>query len=286
MASEELADRLQVGLPTLRDIVNALAWPGRDPREDLPPPRIKKKILEFEALQVDTELEGTVLNVVDFGAFVDIGLKESGLVHISQLANRYVKSPYDVVSVGDVVSVWVLSVDKERKRVALTMIPPGTKPTRPQPGKKPLWTQSGGTRSSGGGKKQPGDTHPQKPPRTPQPGGSGLRPQPRPQAPPPAGTPQTEGQPSAAPPPRPARTPPRRPAPPPKPQGAPPGKHKKPMSTFGELAALLDERSRDQAAPPPEAQPPSGPRSQAEDAGDESARAERPGPPAEGTPPA
>ena len=72
------------------------------------------------------ELKGTVLNVVDFGAFVDIGLKDSGLVHISQLANRYIKSPHDVVSVGDVVTVWVMSVDQDRKRVSLTMVKPGT----------------------------------------------------------------------------------------------------------------------------------------------------------------
>ena len=81
------------------------------------------------------ELKGTVLNVVDFGAFIDIGLKDSGLVHISQMANRYVKSPYDVVAVGDVVTVWVLAVDKERRRVSLTMIQPGTE--RKPPEKKP-----------------------------------------------------------------------------------------------------------------------------------------------------
>ena len=81
------------------------------------------------------ELKGTVLNVVDFGAFVDIGLKDSGLVHISQLANRYVKSPHDVVSVGDVVTVWVMGVDQERKRVSLTMVKPGTERHRgPQSG--------------------------------------------------------------------------------------------------------------------------------------------------------
>ena len=76
------------------------------------------------------ELKGTVLNVVDFGAFVDIGLKDSGLVHISQLANRYVKSPHDVVSVGDVVTVWVMGVNQERKRVSLTMVKPGTERQR------------------------------------------------------------------------------------------------------------------------------------------------------------
>ena len=127
-----MADRLQVGVPTVRDILDALARPGRDPREDLPPPIFKKGILKLEDLQPGMELKGTVLNVVDFGAFIDIGLKDSGLVHISQMANRYVKSPYDVVAVGDVVNVWVLAVDKERHRVSLTMIQPGTERKPPE----------------------------------------------------------------------------------------------------------------------------------------------------------
>ena len=118
-----------------RDILDALARPGRDPREDLPPPIFKKGVLKLEDLQPGMELKGTVLNVVDFGAFIDIGLKDSGLVHISQMANRYVKSPYDVAAVGDVVTVWVLAVDKERRRVSLTMIQPGTE--RKPPEKKP-----------------------------------------------------------------------------------------------------------------------------------------------------
>src|SRR5207302_8014904 len=126
LSAEEVATRLGVGAPTCRDIIDALARPGRDPREDLPPPIFKKGILKIEDLQTGMELKGTVLNVVDFGAFVDIGLKDSGLVHISRMANRYVKSPYDVVAVGDVVTVWVLSVDQERHRVSLTMIQPGT----------------------------------------------------------------------------------------------------------------------------------------------------------------
>jgi protein Tex len=122
----ELSRELEVGEFTLRDIVEALARPERDPREDLPKPIFKKGILKIEDLTAGMELKGTVLNVVDFGAFVDIGLKDSGLVHISQLANRYVKSPHDVVSVGDVVTVWVMGVDHERKRVSLTMVKPGT----------------------------------------------------------------------------------------------------------------------------------------------------------------
>ena len=108
--------------------------PERDPREDLPKPIFKKGILKIEDLTAGMELKGTVLNVVDFGAFVDIGLKDSGLVHISQLANRYVKSPHDVVSVGDVVTVWVMGVDHERKRVSLTMVKPGTERQRGQQG--------------------------------------------------------------------------------------------------------------------------------------------------------
>src|SRR2546421_1898584 len=126
-----------IGVPTARDILDALARPGRDPREDLPPPIFKKGILKLEDLQAGMELKGTVLNVVDFGAFVDIGLKDSGLVHISQMANRYIKSPYDVVAVSDIVSVWVLNVDKDRHRVSLTMIRPGTerKPGERAPGR-------------------------------------------------------------------------------------------------------------------------------------------------------
>jgi uncharacterized protein len=126
----ELAKELGIGEFTLRDIIEALGRPERDPRDDLPKPIFKKGILKLEDLTAGMELKGTVLNVVDFGAFVDIGLKDSGLVHISQLANRYIKSPHDVVSVGDVVNVWVMSVDQERKRVSLTMVKPGTERQR------------------------------------------------------------------------------------------------------------------------------------------------------------
>jgi uncharacterized protein len=106
----EIAQRLKAGEPTVHDIFDALARPGRDPREDLPPPIFKKGVLKLEDITQGMELKGSVLNVVPFGAFVDIGLKESGLVHISQMANRYIKSPYDVVAVGDVVTVWVMEV--------------------------------------------------------------------------------------------------------------------------------------------------------------------------------
>ncbi|WP_165073468.1 Tex-like N-terminal domain-containing protein [Paludisphaera rhizosphaerae] len=138
-----LAKELEVGEPTLKDIIEALGRPERDPRDDLPKPIFKKGILKLEDLTAGMELKGTVLNVVDFGAFVDIGLKDSGLVHISQLANRFIKSPHDVVSVGDVVTVWVMSVDQDRKRVSLTMVKPGTERHR-----------GGGGPGGGGGRRE------------------------------------------------------------------------------------------------------------------------------------
>lgn len=117
----ELATELQCGEPTLRDIIEALKRPGRDPREDLPPPLLRSDVLDLEDLNEDMVLTGTVRNVVDFGAFVDIGVTQDGLVHISELADRFVKHPLDVVSVGDTVKVRVLSVDKRRNRIALSM---------------------------------------------------------------------------------------------------------------------------------------------------------------------
>jgi transcriptional accessory protein Tex/SPT6 len=128
---EGLAAQLDAGALLLRDILAQLSRPGRDPREDLPPPIFKKGVIKLDDLAQGMELQGTVLNVVDFGAFVDIGLHDTGLVHISQLANRYVRDPHDVVSVGDIVKVWVHEIDKTRRRVSLTMIAPGTE--RPQP---------------------------------------------------------------------------------------------------------------------------------------------------------
>lgn len=123
--SEQLADELEVGTPTLTDICEALSRPGRDPRSNLPGPVFKRGVLNLEDLADGMELQGTILNVVDFGAFVDIGLKDSGLVHISQLSGNFVKSPHDVVAVGDVVTVWVLDIDQQRRRVGLTMVKPG-----------------------------------------------------------------------------------------------------------------------------------------------------------------
>jgi uncharacterized protein len=131
--------QLKVGTLTLHDIITQLTRPGRDPRDSLPPPIFKQGILKLDDLVPGMELRGTVLNVVDFGAFVDIGLKDSGLVHISQLADKYVKDPHEVVSVGDVVKVWVLEVDKQRRRVSLTMIAPGSKRAEapPHAGERP-----------------------------------------------------------------------------------------------------------------------------------------------------
>ncbi|MCI3922740.1 RNA-binding transcriptional accessory protein [Paenibacillus sp. TRM 82003] len=119
-----VAEKLDVGVPTLRDILDSLKRPGRDPREELPPPIFKTDVLQLEDLKVGMELQGTVRNVIDFGAFVDIGLKNDGLVHISQLADKFVKHPMDVVSVGDNVTVWVLGVDLAKGRVSLTMKKP------------------------------------------------------------------------------------------------------------------------------------------------------------------
>jgi transcriptional accessory protein Tex/SPT6 len=128
---EQLAAESNVGAMTLRDIMAQLARPGRDPREALPSPIFKKGVLKVDDLSPGMELDGTVLNVVDFGAFVDIGLKDSGLVHISQLSGRYVQDPHEVAAVGDIVKVWVLEVDKQRRRVSLTMIKPGTRRESP-----------------------------------------------------------------------------------------------------------------------------------------------------------
>lgn len=115
------AKTLDVGEPTLKDIVEALQKPGRDPREALPPPLFRRDVLTMEDLKPGMELEGTIGNVVDFGAFVDIGVKQAGLVHISQIGERYIKHPMEAVAVGDIVKVKVLDVDLTRGRIALTM---------------------------------------------------------------------------------------------------------------------------------------------------------------------
>lgn len=118
------SEELGIGEITLKDIIEALMKPGRDPRDELPKPLLKKDVLKMEDLQKGMELQGTVRNVVDFGAFVDIGVKQDGLVHISKLSSRFVKHPLDLVSVGDVVTVWVEQVDVNKQRVSLTMLEP------------------------------------------------------------------------------------------------------------------------------------------------------------------
>lgn len=117
----ELAEVLEVGLPTLTDIFDNLIKPGRDPRDELPKPILRSDVLKMEDLREGMILKGTVRNVVDFGAFVDIGVKQDGLVHVSQMADHYVKNPLEVISVGDVVEVKVISIDLERGRIGLSM---------------------------------------------------------------------------------------------------------------------------------------------------------------------
>jgi uncharacterized protein len=118
---KDLAALLEVGEPTLIDILESLAKPGRDPRDELPAPLLRQDVLSMQDLKEGMILNGTVRNIVDFGAFVDIGVKQDGLVHISQLANRYIKSPFEVIKVGDVVKVKVIKVDPERGRISLSM---------------------------------------------------------------------------------------------------------------------------------------------------------------------
>ncbi len=117
----EMAKELDVGELTLKDIIEELSKPGRDPREDLPKPILRSDVLKFEDLKEDMILNGTVRNVTDFGAFIDIGVKHDGLVHISQLSNRFVKNPSEIVSVGDIVKVKVIGIDTERQKVSLSM---------------------------------------------------------------------------------------------------------------------------------------------------------------------
>ena len=116
-----LAEELGIGELTLKDIIKELMKPGRDPREDMPKPVLKSDVLDMEDLKPGMRLKGTVRNVIDFGAFVDIGVHQDGLVHISQITDRYIKHPLDALSIGDVVEVEVLSVDVKKKRISLTM---------------------------------------------------------------------------------------------------------------------------------------------------------------------
>ena len=118
---QKLAEDCAIGVPTMLDIVKELVKPGRDPRDELPAPILRTDVLELKDLKPGMVLTGTVRNVIDFGAFVDIGVHQDGLVHISQIARRRVKHPSEVVKVGDVVKVAVLEVDEKRGRISLSM---------------------------------------------------------------------------------------------------------------------------------------------------------------------
>lgn len=121
LGKEFVSEKLEIGLPTLNDIIKELLKPGRDPRDELPKPILRTDVLDIKDLKEDMELTGTVRNVIDFGAFVDIGVHQDGLLHISQICDRYIKHPSEVLKVGDIVKVRVLSVDVNKKRIALTM---------------------------------------------------------------------------------------------------------------------------------------------------------------------
>jgi uncharacterized protein len=252
---EELSSKFHVPPPTIHDLLESLSRPGRDPREDLPAPVFKKNILKLEDLEAGMELRGTVLNVVDFGAFVDVGLKDSGLVHISQMANRFIRTPYEVVAVGDVVTVWVMNVDTERRRVSLTMLAPGTE-RRPE--RRPPQGRGGPSHDGA-----PGDRPPQG-----ERGGQGRGPRrgppqgqprgPRQDGPPRRGGPRQDGPPRSdearSLPPR--QLPPRKP---PKPKPLPTLstdaiEGKAALRTFGELEAFF--KAKEPKAPEPT--PPTG----------------------------
>ena len=119
---EKLAEEIGVGIPTLKDMIAELQKPGRDPRDELPKPVLRTDVLDIKDLTPGMELTGTVRNVIDFGAFVDIGVHQDGLVHISRMADKFIRHPAEVVKVGDVVKVWVVSVDEKKQRIALTMV--------------------------------------------------------------------------------------------------------------------------------------------------------------------
>jgi uncharacterized protein len=266
----ELAGELGVGELTLKDILAQLARPGHDPREDLPPPLFKREILKFEDLKPGMELRGSVLNVVDFGAFVDIGLKDTGLVHISQMSNRYVKDPHDVVSVGDIVRVWVKDIEKERRRVSLTMVAPGSERTRPERRERTDQRQQGGP-GGGGGDRGPRRRHdrPRRPPQHAPAGQSGPAAG-APEGAAVAATAQGQATQTAPPPKKPytgggrggppgAKRPFKQHKPPPPPPKLTKAKQegRVPLQTFAELAVFLKKKAEGEpkpvAAPPPPA---------------------------------
>lgn len=124
LGQETVAEKIGVGIPTMLDIVKELMQPGRDPRDELPPPMLRTDVMDMNDLKPGMELQGTVRNVIDFGAFVDIGVHQDGLVHISQITDKFIKHPSEVLKVGQVVTVWVIAVDVNKKRISLTMKKP------------------------------------------------------------------------------------------------------------------------------------------------------------------
>jgi len=175
----KLASELGAGILTVRDILENLAKPNRDPRESQPPLMFRKTALKFENLTPGVELVGTILNVTDFGAFVDIGLHESGFLHVSQMAAGYIRNPHEKVAVGDTVRLWVVETDAAKKRISLTLLPPGTikqthksedkereKPPRERSPRPPRPVGGGGGGGGGGerrefsGKPREGQSHP------------------------------------------------------------------------------------------------------------------------------
>lgn len=169
----QLAAELGVGTHLLEDILTSLTRPGIDPRDNLPPPVFRRGIMKLEDLAAGMELSGTVLNVVDFGVFVDIGLSDSGLVHISRLADRFIRDPHEVVGVGDVLKVWVVDVDKNRRRVSLTAIAPGSeRPVHAPRERQPREQRQPRERQPQSGQQQERPRNQQRPPRQQQPGGN------------------------------------------------------------------------------------------------------------------
>lgn len=252
---EVYAAKTGMSISVIKDVFHLLANPRHDPRDDQPMPIFRKSILKIEDLKPGQELRGTVLNVVDFGAFVDIGLKDSGLVHISQMANRYIKNPYELLAVGDVVTVWVRSVDVERRHVSLSMIAPGSE-------RKPAERRHGPPR---GERREPIPTQGEPPPKSQGPPHEQDRGQRRgrpprrefrrpgapaqPQSATSAETASAAAS-TAAPPPRPHR-PPGKPKPLPK-LSASALKGKTPLHSFGELEAFFKAKEE----PPPQPEPP------------------------------
>src|SRR5262245_2236353 len=241
----DAASRLGATEGVARDVIAYLSDPYRDPRDSRTPPVLKRRMLRLEDLTPGMELKGTVVNVVPFGAFVDIGLKDTGLVHISRMANRFIKNPYEVVGVGDVVSVWVVEVDKDRKRASLTMVAPGQE-RKPPP--RPAFIAPP--------PRPPRQDRPA-PPRPARPAGPPPRQQhdrsARFQKPKPAGPPPGAAPPAAAAEPQPPKKP-AKPKPLPK-LSTEALSGKSPLGSFAELEAFFKTKA---GGPPPEA-PPSPP---------------------------